>query len=178
MSYEALDAIADLGSDTVPFEKIPRSATMAKKIKGLAEHQAAVVDGAPQDLNYIVPTLVGDWGAYVEVQANAIATEMSPGHILEAQQSVYRELADGVARLLEVVGVTKISDEAKAAATSRIAQTIPGALAVSRRVERLYRAYYLEETDHVRYEAERLWATLEARSPDLAGCPFQEVLAL
>lgn len=153
-----------------------------KKLIGLAEHQRTVAEPAhpaASNIHYLVPTIVGQWGAYVELQAHAVAdASYSAESIAESQQAYYRGLADGLARLLALLGVEAVGGDAINAATSRISKTVPAALAVSGRIERLYRAYYLEETDHVRYEAERLWAVLEARSEELAGCPFQTVLAL
>lgn len=143
---------------------------MAKKQKliALADHQKAVADPELR-LELITPRIVGYWGAYVELEAHP---EVEAGH-----RGYYRGMVDNVARLLGSLGVEAVGGDAIQTATSRIALGIPAELAVSGRIERLYRAHYLREHDHLRYEAERLWVVLEARSEELAGCTFQEVLA-
>lgn len=137
---------------------------------------ADLPDNVVGNVDYLVPTLVADWGALVQLDADAAEFD-NEAQITQFRVDAYRQMADTAALLLALYGIESASGDAITTVTSRISSQMDARLQLSSRVDRLYRAYRLGELDHVRYEAELLWVALEYRAEAVTEHSFKEVLA-
>ena len=90
---------------------------------------------------------------------------------MSQDEQTYREIAIRTALLLRHHG--KQDTEAE---VSRFTLNLDPMVAISGRVDRIYRAFRLDEPEVLMREAEFLWVTLAARSKDVCGEEFKHVL--
>jgi hypothetical protein len=118
------------------------------------------IDGVPEDS---VPVIVAHMGSLVAAL---------PDHRVQA----YQELSSHTAALLTFYGADHISDDAKASVSSKLYKTVDPLVSLHSRVDRLFRAHQQDEPEHVREEAEKLWAALEYHAQTLTGKTFEDAL--
>lgn len=104
-----------------------------------------------------VPQLVTDFADLVHSQGNP---------------DEYKELSCDTALILRHFGVSELPEDAP----QRFLTGIPTVVLISSRVDRAVRAYFLEEPEHLRNEAQFLWQLLEARCKEYTGKTFKELL--
>lgn len=145
----------------------------------LKAFQASLPHTTDTELNsdtYIVPLLVQTAGDMLGMDARAMSENLSPSAYNAQLCDGYRDLAICTATLLSYYGVEEIDPEIVESSKSRIALSVDAQVAIHTRVDRLYRAFRLDEVDHTRAEAQRLWTTLDTRCKVVTGKAFAQVL--
>lgn len=142
---------------------------MAKKTNLLQDTQRKleVVNDDEYTLEHQVPAIVQAWGLAVGASAVSQQPEL---------KQMYGGVALRVARLLETLGVTEVSEEAVESVSKRWATNVNAWVAVGNRVTALHDAWRYEQHEDISRIAERLWAALEARSQAITGSKFEDVL--
>lgn len=146
----------------------------------LAQYQSKIEGRFPEGMlipDYLIPALVGEWGSLAAVSATAIGANWDEATTQGMTQDAYQNLADLTARLLALFSVEAVGGDEVASVSSKLSKLVDPLVAISNRVDRLYRAYRDGELDRVRYEASLLWVTLDTRSKAITGAPFEAVLA-
>jgi len=128
------------------------------------------------DEEYLVPTLVGDVADLLGIPARAKVEEWNPTQVRSTTEEYFTQLVIHTAALLSYYGIEKIDDDLRSSVTSRLSKLQDVRVSLLARADRMYRAYILEEPEHTRMEAQRLWATLEDRSKQLFGKSLAEFL--
>lgn len=142
---------------------------MAKKTNLLQDTQRRlqVVSDDEYNLERQVPAIVQAWG--LTVGASSIDNP-------EGLTQMYGGFALRVARLLETLGVTEISEEAVESVSKRWAANVNPWVAVGNRVTALHDAWRYDNREDFPTIAQKLWAAMEARSVAITGSEFKDVL--
>lgn len=125
---------------------------------------------------YLIPKIVKDMGQLIGLQADSLFAQWESKTTQAELLDAYRELAGTTAILLHLSQIGSISDEAVYSVAHRLAATVDPLVSLHSRVDHLYRAFVNGEIDHIRSDAEKLWAALEYRSEAVTGLAFAELL--
>lgn len=142
---------------------------MAKKTNLLQHLQRQLPDMPSEQeasLDYYIPAIVKQWGQLV-------GTSATEPLVLEDE---YLDLAVRLARLLEFLSITEISEEAVESVSKRWAVNVSPWVAVGNRVTALHDAWRQDNIEDIGYVAQKLWAALDARSVAITGHAFAEVV--
>lgn len=126
-----------------------------------------LADEADYGLDMQIPGIVQAWGLTV-----GISSVEDP----KALTKMYGGLALRVARLLETLGITEVSEEARGNVNNRWSETVNHWVAVGNRVNALHDAWRYENHEDIVNLAQRVWAALEHRSPAITGQELKDVL--
>lgn len=141
---------------------------MAKKTNLLQDVQRSleVVSDDEYTLERQVPAIVQAWG-------NAVGVSTKDQ---EELTQMYGGLGLRVARLLETLGVTEVSEEALESVSKRWAANVNPWVAVGNRVTALHDAFRYDNFEDIPSVAQKLWAAMQARSVAITGSEFKDVL--
>lgn len=141
---------------------------MAKKTNLLQDVQRSleVVSDDEYTLERQVPAIVQAWG-------NAVGVSTKDQELLTG---MYGGLGLRVARLLETLGITEISEEALESVSKRWAANVNPWVAVGNRVTALHDAFRYGNHEDIASIAQKLWAAMQARSIAITGSEFKDVL--
>lgn len=145
----------------------------------LSKFQTKIAPSLPDEVNnldYLVPMVVGMWGHVACTPASAKAASSTPSETMELLASSYRDLATTTAHLLALYGVDAVGGDAIATVTNKLSALVDPLVSIGTRVDRLYRAYRMDELERVRHEAELLWVALEYRCDRITGQSFNKVI--
>jgi hypothetical protein len=147
----------------------------------LADFQATVPSEREElatELDYLVPALVGAWGDLVTCTAADLVERRRADDAQRAQAYHYKQLATHTALLLRGFGIDAVGGDEIMVVTSKLASLTDPWVALSTRVDRIFRAYRLGEEERVRHEAELLWVGLAHHCPAInEGQTFEDVLS-
>lgn len=144
----------------------------------LAKYQSTLSESEPLATgdDFLVPSIVQNWGDLVGVLPSSIVGEWDTTRIEQGLANSYEAIAAEVATLLAEHGVSEVHEDDLAQARSRWASRVDAWVALSTRVDALYRAYRLRDETALVPAAAKLWATLEVRCSDVTGQAWTAVL--
>lgn len=146
----------------------------------LAKYQARTADRLnPElsgDIDYLVPTLVNDWGMLAGTPARAKVGKWEAATTMDRLSDNYSELVFTTAHLLALFSVEAVGGDAITSVTNKLSAMVDPLVSIGTRVDRLYRSYRMGELDRVRHEAELLWVALEYRCDRITGQTFAKVI--
>lgn len=140
------------------------------------EQVALLQQEQPQTPEYLVPKIVKDMGQLIGLEADARLGNWDISQLEPETLDAYRELAATTSRLLDLFSVEKVSEEAVASVSHRLAASVDPLVSLHSRVDHLFRSYQQDEADHVRDDAQKLWAALVFRCHSITGKSIDTVL--
>jgi len=135
-------------------------------------------DELAKELDYLVPAVVAFWGDVAGMTARSLSEDWKPKETQVGRAFLYKGLASATAHLLKGFDIDAVGGDEVSVVTSKLASLTDPWVALSTRVDRLFRAYRLGEEERVRHEAQLLWVALEHHCPAInEGQTFEDVLA-